>query len=54
MKLTSYLVFNGVAEEAAGFYANALGDLVLRKLTGCESDRPHIDLVGATSVATNR
>lgn len=25
MKLTSYLVFNGVAEEAAGFYANALG-----------------------------
>ncbi|MBK5722116.1 VOC family protein [Dysgonomonas sp. Marseille-P4677] len=25
MKLTSYLVFNGLAEEAANFYANVLG-----------------------------
>ena len=25
MKLTSYLIFNGEAEEAANFYANALG-----------------------------
>ncbi len=26
MKITSYLVFNGNAEEAANFYANRLGE----------------------------
>lgn len=28
MKITSYLVFNGQAEQAAGFYADALGGKV--------------------------
>lgn len=39
MKLTSYLIFNGQAEEAANFYANVLGGKV-ENLYRCDSMPP--------------
>ena len=40
MKLTSYLVFNGQAEEAANFYADVLGGKI-DNLYRYESMPPH-------------
>lgn len=46
MKLTSYLIFNGQAEEAANFYANVLGgkigDLYRYDSMPAESGMPEI------------
>ena len=43
MKITSYLIFNGQAEEAAGFYADALGGKI-ENLYRYESMPPHPDM----------
>ena len=43
MNITSYLIFNGQAEEAAGFYADAFGGKI-ENLYSYDSMPPHPDM----------
>ena len=52
MKLTSYLVFNSQAEEAANFYADVLGGKI-DNLYRYESMPPTPENAGARRVQTN-